>query len=114
MNLFTKKCVKLLTARSATVENVAVELAKECRAWVARQVFGKADVLSPKQLRGYIRAYATRALESAISGSDDFKSLSSRQIPAIIARAKEHLIESVAAEARSMPPKSEVGVAAAA
>jgi hypothetical protein len=114
MNLSAISCMKLFIVHRAKAENVAAELAERCRAVVARQVIGKSKVLPPKQLRGYIRAYATQALESVISGSEALESLDSGRISAIIARAKDLLVELVASEARSMPPKSEVGIAAAA
>jgi hypothetical protein len=114
MNFSIKDRVRLLMARSAKVEDAAARLVKQCRAVVARRVSGTSNTLPPKQLRGYIRAHATRALELAISGSNDLRSFDSRRISTIVALAKEQLIESVSNEARSLPPKSEVGVAAAA
>ena len=91
MNYAIKKRIKQLYTRliKHKTETVAADLARQCRAAVTHQIVGKSKVLSPEQMRGYVRAYATCSLDSIIDKRDDIKRLNSSQISKVILQAKE-------------------------
>ena len=111
-----KNCIRLLSVRRMKhkTEYIAADVADQCRAALAQRVIGKAKILPPEQIRGYIRAYAACSLESIINERSDVKRLNSRQISKVILQAKEFLIEMVIGDMQSMPPTVVADIAAAA
>ncbi len=111
-----KNCIKLLSARftKQKIEDIATNIANQCRNTVTQHVIGKSKLLPPKQMRGYIRAYAACSLESIINERNDIKHLNPSQISKVILQAKEFLIEMVIGDMRSMPPTVVADIAAAA
>jgi len=111
-----KDCIKLISARSTKqkIEDMAADIASQCRTALTQRVIGKSKILSPEQIRGYIRAYAACSLEFIINERIDIKRLNSSQISKVILRAKEFLIEMVVGDLQSMPPTVVANIAAAA
>jgi hypothetical protein len=116
MHFAYKDCIKLLSARLAKlkIEDIAADIASQCRSALTQRVIGKSKILPPEQIRGYIRAYAACSLESIINERSDIKRLNSSQISKVILQAKELLIEMIMGDMQSMPPKVVADIAAAA
>jgi len=116
MHFAIKDCIKLLSARfpQQKIEDIAADIASQCRTALAQRVIGKYKILPPEQIQGYVRAFAACSLESIISERSDIKHLSSSQISKVIIRAKEILIEMVIGDVQSMPPAVVADIAAAA
>jgi len=96
------------------IENLAVDIARQCRSRVTQQVISKSKTLPPEQLRGYVRAYATGCLESVAKQRVNTEQLNPCQISKVILQAKEFLIEMVIRDMQSMPPAVVGDIAAAA
>ena len=116
MHSAIKDCIRLLSARftNQKIEDIAADIASQCRTALAQRVIGKSKILPPEQIRGYARAYAACSLESIINERSDVKRLNSRQISKVILQAKEFLIEMVIGDMQSMPPTVVADIAAAA
>ena len=111
-----KDCIKLLSARltNQKIEDIAADIASQCRTALTQRVIGKSKILPPEQIRGYVRAFAACSLESIITERSDIKRLNSSQTSKVILRAKEILIEMVIGDVQSMPPIVVADIAAAA
>ncbi len=92
-----KDCIELLSARftKQKFEDIASDIASQCRTALTQRVIGKSKILPPKQFRGYIRAFAACSIESIINERSDLKRLNSSQISKVMLQAKEILIEMV-------------------
>jgi hypothetical protein len=111
-----KHWINLLSARYAKqkIEDMAIDIARQCRTTLTPRVIDKSKTLSPEQLRGYVRAYATCSLEYIINQRNDIKHLDPIRIIKILDLAKEILIEMVIRDMQTMPTKIVTDVAAAA
>jgi hypothetical protein len=116
MHIAIKDCIKLLSIRSTKhkIEEMAADIASQCRTALAQRVIGKSKILPPEQIRGYVRAFATCSLESIINQRSDIRRLNSSQISKVILRAKEILIEMIIDDVQSMPPTVVANISAAA
>jgi hypothetical protein len=116
MHSAVNACIKLLSARltKQKIEDIAADIASQCRTALTQRVTGKSKILPPEQIRGYVRAFAACSLESIIVERSDIKRLDSSQISKVILRAKEILIEMVIGDVQSTPPKVVADIAAAA
>ena len=114
--LSIKNCIKILSARltNQKIEDLAADVASQCRTALTQRVIGKSKILPPEQIRGYVRAFAACSLESIINERSDLKHLNSSQISKVILQAKELLIEMVIGDMQSMPPTVVADIAAAA
>jgi len=100
-----KHWINLLFARHTKqkIENLAGDIARQCRTSITQRVIRKSKILPPDQMRGYIRAYVTCCLESVIKQRNDTKHLNPSQISKVILQAKELVIEMVLRDMQSMP-----------
>ncbi len=116
MNSAIKFCIKLVSTRlnSQRIENIAIDVANQCRTAVTQQIISKSKILPPKQMRGYIRAYVTCFLESIIDKHNDIKNLDPSRYSKVAYLAKEFLIELVMDDMGSTPPAVVADIAAAA
>jgi hypothetical protein len=98
------------------MKKLAGDIACQCRATLIQRVLSKteAKTLSHHQMRGYVRAYATSSVESAIKQHNDTKDLKFSQISRIILEAKELLIDMVVCDMSSISPTVVVKMANAA
>ena len=116
LNFAIKDCIKLLSARfkKQQIEDIAADIASQCRRALTQRVIGKSKILPPEQIRGYVRAFAACSLESIMNERSDIRRLNSSQISKVILQAKEFLIEMVLGDIQSMPPTVVADIAAAA
>ena len=96
------------------VENLANDIANQCRARLTKLVSRESKVLPPEQMRGYIRAYVTDYLESVVKQRIDTNHFHHSQISKIILQAKELVIEMVACDMQCMPHTVVADIATAA
>jgi hypothetical protein len=111
-----KHWINLLSARYAKqkIEDVAIDIARQCRTTLTLRVIDKSKTLPPGQLRGYVRAYATFPLENILKQHNVIEHLDRTRISKILDQAKEMLIEMVIRDVQSMPIKVVADIAAAA
>jgi hypothetical protein len=116
MHFSIKGCFKPLSARftKQKIEDIAADIANQCRTTLSKQIIGKSKIMPPKQIHGYLRAYVSCSLESIINEREDIKQLDPRQISKVILQAKELLIGLVVSDMRSMSPKIVADMSAAA
>jgi hypothetical protein len=116
MQSFVSFLIDLLPSWFTTHKNetIAGDIARQCRTVLVQRIVHKSKSHALSQMRGYIRAYSTNCVKSAITQRPELKNLSSAQVSKIIFLAKESLIEMVVREARSMPPTYTADIAHAA
>jgi hypothetical protein len=116
MQSFASFWIDLLPSWFTTHKNetIASEIAQQCRIELVHRIVCRSKSLAQSQMRGYIRAYSTHYVKSAIKQRPELKNLSSVQVSKIILLAKESLVEMVARAAQSMPPTVTADIAHAA
>jgi hypothetical protein len=96
------------------IEKSALDVARQCRTILFEQIINNAKKLAPRQVPGYVRAYATCCIEPIIKSRIDLKHLSPIELEKVVSQAKDHLIEMITSDMRSMPPAFMTDIAAAA
>ncbi|MGD0517547.1 MAG: hypothetical protein ABSA26_08435 [Thermoguttaceae bacterium] len=96
------------------IEDVALDIARQCRTILIQRVIGQTKTFSSEQLRGYVRAYAPCPLENILKQRNDVEHLDPTRISKILDQAKEILIEMVIRDMQTMPTKVMADIAAAA
>ena len=86
------------------IDALAAQLARQCRMPLTQMLSPVAERMACEQLRGYVRAYATQCIASAVKSRNDVTAFTSSQISKAMLQAKELLIEMIVRDTRVVTP----------
>jgi hypothetical protein len=99
---------------SRSIDVLVDKIVRDCRTTLVNRVMRASGILSPEQMRGYVRAYATTCIAKSMEQNIGIESIKTKLISRVAVQAKEMLIEMVIRDVQSLPPTIVANLTAAA